>query len=112
MSSDDDETVLQKHKASVGTSLARTKVRGQAEQNDNRRQSKESQSSRLSYSAAGSRQTREQPPARKAAATATAIDDSDDDAHLLGKHSNKLLSVPKVCGRPCAEPTPQVQSTT
>lgn len=101
MSSDNDEGVLQKHQTNVGTSLAGTKVRGRAEGKHSRRQSKELPSSIVSNATAGSRRTRGQQPARKAAATATASDDSDDDSHLLESYSNKPLLVVKVCQFPC-----------
>ena len=90
MSSEDEDVVLEKHRGKVATSLARPATA--------RRQSKESQSSKLSQVVASSRQSRDVQPSRKSATAAAAPpdDDSDDDAHMLQKHQNKLLTQAKV----------------
>ena len=90
MSSEDDDVVLQKHRGKFATGLARPAT--------DRRQSKESQSSKLSQVVASSRQSRDVQPSRKSAAATAAPpdDDSDDDAHMLQKHQNKLLTHVKV----------------
>ena len=89
MSSEDEDVVLEKHRGKVATSLARPATA--------RRQSKESQSSKLSQ-VVSSRQSRDVQPSRKSATAAAAPpdDDSDDDAHMLQKHQNKLLTQAKV----------------
>ena len=90
MSSEDDDVVLEKHRGKFPTGLARPAT--------DRRQSKESQSSKLSQVVASSRQSRDVQPSRKSAAATAAPpdDDSDDDAHMLQKHQNKLLTHVKV----------------
>ncbi len=99
MSSEDEDVVLEKHRGKVATSLARPATA--------RRQSKESQSSKLSQ-VVSSRQSRDVQPSRKSATAAAAPpeDDSDDDAHMLQKHQNKLLTQAKV-GRPSSDSTAQ-----
>lgn len=89
MSSDDDEAVLQKHSERLGTSLARPLARARPGETGSRRHSRESQS-QLSQAGAVSRQSKYSQPARKAQA-APSEDDSDNEASLLNKHSNKLL---------------------
>lgn len=89
MSSDDDEAVLQKHSERLGTSLARPLARARPGETGSRRHSKEPQS-QLSQAAAVGRQSKYSQPARKAQA-ALSEDDSDNEASLLNKHSNKLL---------------------
>ncbi|KAL0049780.1 hypothetical protein WJX82_009760 [Trebouxia sp. C0006] len=96
MSSEDEDVVLEKHRGKVATSLARPATA--------RRQSEESQSSKLSQVVASSRQSRDVQPSRKSATAAAAPpdDDSDDDAHMLQKHQNKLLTQAKVPVKPVA----------
>ena len=100
MSSEDEDVVLEKHRGKVATGLARPATA--------RRQSKESQSSKLSQVVASSRQSRDVQPSRKSATAAAAPpdDDSDDDAHMLQKHQNKLLTHVKV-GRLSSDSTAQ-----
>ncbi len=100
MSSEDEDVVLEKHRGKVATGVARPATA--------RRQSKESQSSKLSQVVASSRQSRDVQPSSKSATAAAAPpdDDSDDDAHMLQKHQNKLLTQAKV-GRLSSDSTAQ-----
>lgn len=99
MSSDDDEAVLQKHGERLRTSLARPLARARPGETGSRRQSREPQS-QLSQTVAVSRQSKHSQPARKAQA-APSEDDSDNEASLLNKHSNKLLQAKVHTVFPC-----------
>ena len=90
MSSDDDEAFLQKHSEKHGTRLARPLARSTPGETGARRQSRDSQS-HLSQGVAGSRQSKYPKPAGKAGAAAPSEADSDNEATLLSKHTNKLL---------------------
>ena len=90
MSSDDDEAVLQKHSERLGTRLARPLARSTPGETGVRRQSRDPQS-HLSQGVAGNRQSKYPKPAGKAGAAAPSEDDSDNEATLLSKHTNKLL---------------------
>ena len=90
MSSDDDEAVLPKHSERLGTSLARPLATSRPGENGIRRQSRDSQS-QLSQGVAGSRQGKQSQPVRKAVVAAPSEDDSDNEASLPRKQTNKLL---------------------
>ena len=90
MSSDDDEAVLQKHSERLGTSLARPLGRSRPGETGIRRQSRDPKS-QFSQGVAVDRQSKHSKPALKAGAAAPSEDDSDNDASLLSKHTNKLL---------------------
>ena len=96
MSSEDDDVVLQKHRGKLGTSLARPAVDKAVDDKASRRQSKESQSSKMSKIVSNSTQGRDVQPARKSATAALPDDDSDEDARMLEKHQHKLFARPKV----------------
>ena len=90
MSSEDEDVVLPKLRGKAATGLALPATA--------RRQSKDSQSSKLLQVVASSRHSKNVQPSRKSATAAAAPpdDDSDDDARMLQKHQSKLLTHVKV----------------
>lgn len=90
MSSDDDEAVLRKHSERLITSLARPLTKSKPGETGMRRQSRDSKG-QLSQEKAGERQSQHSKPARKAGLAALSEDDSENDANLMSKHTNKLL---------------------